>query len=224
MKKSKTILFGLLFMTILISAFSMDYVAAAPDKEVEVSGDTVQQRVQANEQTQFRFRQRTQLTIQGNVNVDVSIDCDARNIGDKDVIIELEGDGDMNMTMKCTEEQKELGLQKGNAYQTRNRNRYQYQEGFCAEIKCNESCDAKLKIQANDQNQNGQWAYYDDDAEEWVTVDTTLEDGYLVAETDHFSTWTVLTPETDWNLIIGIGIAVAVVALIAVIIIVKKRK
>ena len=52
----------------------------------------------------------------------------------------------------------------------------------------------------------GTWAYYDETSEEWVSVPTSIEDGYLVAETDHFSYWTVLIPESDNNFLFYIGL------------------
>ena len=132
------------------------------------------------------------------------------------------------MTMTCREEQIQLGLQKGSTFRTRERHRYRYEEGFCLQIQCSGTCDAKLKIQATNQNRNGEWAYYDEADEEWVTVPTTIEDGYLVAETDHFSYWTILIPEADNTLwiYIGVGAAVIGVAVIAVVLVIyqKKRK
>ena len=66
---------------------------------------------------------------------------------------------------------------------------------------------------------------YDKDDEEWVPVETTVEDGYLEAETDEFSTWTILIPDTIYTIIlIGIGIGVAVLIAIVVVVIKKKRK
>jgi hypothetical protein len=55
---------------------------------------------------------------------------------------------------------------------------------------------ARLGIRTTNQNRLGEWAYYDDDTEEWVTVSTTNEDGYLTAEMNTLSTWTLLVPET----------------------------
>lgn len=227
MKIMNKIVMGSVLLALVLSSLNFQYVAAAagdPDDEVAVDGDTVKKQIQAHERVQFQFRKRTQLTIESDVNTTVDIECDAKDIGDKDVQIEVDADDDedIELEMVCTEEQKELGLQNGNTYQARNRNRYRYQEGFCMEIKCNDSCEAKLKMEATEENQNGQWAYYDDDEEEWVTVDTELKDGYLVAETDHFSTWTVLIPEDYTLIIVGVGIGVAV--LVAVIVIVMKRR
>jgi hypothetical protein len=116
-------------------------------------------------------------------------------------------------------------LLKGNRYTIRNRHRYLYQEGFCVSLQCNNSDDvqAKLKIEANNQNRFGTWAYYDESSEEWVSVSTTIEDGFLVAETDHFSFWTILIPESDNNFAFYIGL-IGVVGIIAVISVIYLRR
>ena len=66
--------------------------------------------------------------------------------------------------------------------------------------------------------------YYDDATEEWVSVPTTLQNGFLVAETTHFSTWTLLVP--DYGLVIGISVGVGIAVVVAVVsmIYVRKRK
>ena len=199
----------------------------AVDSSIPVNGDTIQTQVQANQRTTFTFRSRTRMRFNSTVDIDVNINCDALRIGVKDFEIEIEGDQILQMNMTCTEEQAELGLLKGNTYQARNRNRYQYQEGFCLLVQCNNSnqIQAKLKIQATNENSLCSWAYYDETSEDWVTVPTTLEDGYLIAETDHFSYWTVLLPETESNLLMYIGI-ISVIGIIAMISVIyfKKRK
>ncbi|MHA1148685.1 MAG: hypothetical protein ACTSR8_10615 [Promethearchaeota archaeon] len=223
MKILNKIVMGSVLLALVLSNLNLHYASATIDDEIDVDGDSVQKRIQANERVQFRFRKRTQLTLESNVNLTADINCDAQNIGDKDVILEIEADNDLEIQMKCTEEQKELGLQKGNTYQVRNQNRYRYQEGFCMEIKCNDTCDATLKMEVTEENQKGQWAYYDETDEEWVTVETEVKNGYLVAETDHFSTWTVLIPEEDYSIvIIGVGIGAAV--LVAIVVILRRRK
>jgi hypothetical protein len=146
-------------------------------------------------------------------------------IGAKDFGLEIEGSGDLQMNMTCTEEQKELGLLMGYTYQIRNRNRVQYQEGFVVDLECNGTFTrARLSISVNDDNRAGQWAYFDEATEEWVSVPTTVEDGFLTAEVTHFSTWTILMPDYT-VLIIGLSIG-GVVALIVIglVFYVKKRK
>jgi len=226
MRKFNKILVGIFAFAMFFTLFSVNNVMAV-DSSIPVNGDTIQTQVQANQRTTFTFRSRTRMRFNSTVDIDVNINCDALRIGVKDFEIEIEGDQILQMNMTCTEEQAELGLLKGNTYQARNRNRYQYQEGFCLLVQCNNSnqIQAKLKIQATNENSLCSWAYYDETSEDWVTVPTTLEDGYLIAETDHFSYWTLLLPETESNLLMYIGI-ISVIGIIAMISVIyfKKRK
>lgn len=228
MKKLSKILLSTFFLMMLFSTFASLNVMAieSPDDTVNVPGDTRQQMVEANIRTMFRFRERTQLTFQANVNLDLNMDCEALQIGVKDFVVEIDGDHDLQMNMTCTREEEQLGLQMGNTYRIRNRNMFQYQEGFCCYIECNGTfTQARIRIQANNQNRVGTWAYYDEATSEWVSVPTTIEDDYLTATITHFSYWTILIPENT-TLYIIIGVSIAVVAAVVVIGIVyfKRRK
>jgi len=227
MKKLSKILLGTIFLMILFSTITSFNVVAVgnPDDTFEVPGDKHQAQIQANTMTMFRFRARTQLRLNANVHLDVDFDCEALRIGAKDFALEIEGERDLYMNMTCTEEQKELGLLKGSRYQIRNRNQVQYQEGFVVKLECNGTfTKAKLSIGVTNDNRVGQWAYYDEATEEWVTVPTTTQNGYLTAEVSHFSTWTILIPDNT-ILIIGLSIG-GVVALVVIgsVFYVKKRK
>jgi hypothetical protein len=225
MKKISKILLGVFTFAILFSIFNANSVLAVGETNINVNGDTIQTQIQANNRVMFTFRQRTRLTWNSTVDIDVNIDCEALRIGVKYFEIEIEAERNLTMNMICTEEQIQLGLIKGYTYRIRERHRFQYQEGFCASIQCNDSCQAKLKIQATNQNRNGNWAYYDETSEEWVAVPTTIENGYLVAETDHFSYWTILIPEADTTLmiVISIGGIIGVIAIVSMVYL-KKRK
>ncbi|MHA2394918.1 MAG: hypothetical protein ACXAEX_23570 [Promethearchaeota archaeon] len=227
MKKAKKILIGTIAMAILFTVFGANTVMAVEDSSIEINDDTFQTKIQANNRVMFTFRQRTRLVFDSTVDIDVDINCDAVRIGVKNFEIEVDCDQDLKMNMTCTEEQAELGLLMGNRYLIRQRNRFLYQEGFCISIECNNSLQvqAKLKIQANNQNRLATWAYYDENSEDWVTVPTTIEDGYLVANTDHFSYWTVLIPESNTTLLITIGL-VGAIGIISVIsgVTLRRRK
>lgn len=225
MKKFSKIVLASFAFLMFLSIFSVGTVLAAEAPSIEVEEDTIETRIQANNRVTFTFRNRTRLTLNSTVDIDLNIECRALQIGVKYFEMEIDADHDLQMNMVCTEEQIQLGLMNGSTFRNRNRNRYLYQEGFCVMIQCNDSCQAKLKIQANHQNHNGKWAYYDENSEEWITVPTTVEDGYLIAETDHFSYWTVLIPTTENNLMIYIGIGVVVGLIVVVtVLILKKRK
>ena len=227
MKKTNKILFGAFVFLMLFSiATSISVVAVGPpDQTEEVPGDTVQAQLQANIHYMFRFRQQTQLRFNANVNLELNAECEALRIGDKEFLIEIEGEDDLQMNMTCTREEEQLGLMMGSTHRIRNRNSYRYQEGFVCSIECNGTMlQARLRIQATNQNRLGQWAYYDEANEEWVTVPTAVVDGYLTAEVDHFSTWTILMP--DYTVLI-VGVIIGVVAaliVIASVIYIRKRK
>ncbi|MFX1406100.1 MAG: hypothetical protein ACFFC9_07390 [Promethearchaeota archaeon] len=78
------------------------------------------------------------------------------------------------------------------------------------ECKCDSECSyngnfikARLSIRTTNQNRLGQWAYYDHENNEWVTVPTTIEDGYLTTEATILSTWTILNPMAASSVIEG---------------------
>lgn len=90
------------------------------------------------------------------------------------------------------------------------------------ECKCNSECPyngaflkARLRIRETNKNRRGQWAYYDNENEEWVTVPTTIQDGYLTAEANVLSTWTLLIPEETTSAILG-TVAIASVSVIGI--------
>lgn len=200
--------------------------AASDDEKINIDdGDHVQKRIRANERVRFRFRERTRVTVECNEKANCSIDCDAKKIGDKDFEVEIESDDELNLTMKCREERNSIGLQKGNTYTARNRNRYRYQEGFVVDIDSSEDdIEAKLRMEETEENRGGTWAYYDKKNEEWVTVETTSNNGYLECNTDHFSIWTVLVPEFDYTLLIIIGSVIGATVLAGVAILFLKRR
>ncbi len=229
MNKKRIILFGFLAGLVLLSVVNLNFVAAAPESTpVPVTGDSYQTQLQARERVTFRFRERTQLTINCSEDCQLNMYCNALQIGTKYFELDIETEEKLEINMTCNEEEAELGLINGHAYTARNRNRYQYQEGFCVSLECNGTfTQARLRIQVTAQNREGKWAYYNGSTEEWVTVPTTIKDGYLVASTDHFSTWTVLIPETtpDYTpyIVAGVIIVIGIVAAIGIVIYVKKR-
>ena len=226
MRKINKITLGAFVFLMLFSIFGFTNVLAATQSDIIVNDEHLYNyQIEAHNEVMFRFAMQTRLTFITDVDIEVNIDCEASKIGVKDFVLEVNGSGPLLMNMTCTEEQVQLGLMKGYNYQIRNRHRYLYEEGFCVQIKCNGTCDAKLKIQATNRNRLGTWAYYDEAEAEWVASPTTIEDGYLITETTNFSYWTVLIPETDFTLLIVIGVAatIGVIALISVISI-RKRK
>lgn len=228
MKKYKIILSGLILFLALFSIYRTEFVLADTPNYLDVYGNSKNVKIQAKSMVNYRFQQKTQLRINSSVNLCLNIYCDALHIGNKTFEIEIEANGDRNMTMTCTEEQAELGLLNGEINQNRNRNRFRFLSRFVVQLQANGSIQAKLKLKAENEYQNGNWAYYDEGTETWIPVQTTLKDGFLITETDHFSTWTVINLESDNSGLIIIGVVVvsvlSVIAVAGIILWKKKRK
>ncbi|MFX1236401.1 MAG: hypothetical protein ACFFAS_15645 [Promethearchaeota archaeon] len=229
MKHGKIAFLGAFFMLSLVFLSNLSLVAAEVEPGVVdiQNGDTIQTKLEAHNKTTYRFRYQTRLTINCSQDCEVNIYCNALQIGTKYFELEIETGEKLEINMTCNEEEAELGLIKGNAYTARNRNRYVYQEGFCISLECNGSfSQARLKIRVTAQNREGSWAYHDNSTGEWATVPTHIQDGFLVASTTHFSTWTVLIPESTSLLpyiITGAAVIMGVIAAIGFVAYKKKR-
>jgi hypothetical protein len=101
------------------------------------------------------------------------------------------------------------------------------------ECQCNSECSyngaflkARLRIRETNQNGRGQWAYYDNENKDWVTVPTIIQDDYLTAETSVLSTWTLLVPEETTSEILGTIaiVAVFVIGILAISVLYVKRR
>ena len=233
MRKLNKIILGAFVFITLFSLINVNYAIAAQGPPTDVPGDSYQTKLQAHNRTTYAFRNQTRLTSNFSVKAQLNITCDALKIGQKDFELEITSENDLQMNMTCTEEQNQLGLMKGNTYRLRNGSQYRYEEGFCISIHSNHTnqIQAKLKILATNQNRDGTWAYFAENTEEWVSVQTTEQNGYLVCETDHFSTWTILIPESDDasdDSIMGygiVGVVIGVVTVIAIIsVLMRKRR
>lgn len=250
MYKSKKVLLSTFALFLILSMLSSSLVLVAADdlskqdgnqgtadgnsgssqgsatKTKKIAGNAVREKVQAGVRTMYQFKEQTRVTINSSNNMNVNINCDADAIGNKEfeVNVQANNDKELTMTMTCTEEQKELGLMNGSTVQVRNRVRHRYEEGFVAQIECQGNYSAQLKMKANEDNQGATWAYYDEASGEWIPVQTREQDGYIIGETNHFSTWTLLIPELDMTIILIVSGIVAVALIGVIIVFLKKRK
>ena len=101
------------------------------------------------------------------------------------------------------------------------------------ECQCSSECPydgrflkARVRIRATNQNRLGQWAYYDNEIGEWEFVSTINQDGYLTAEIDVLSTWTLLIPEkTTSTQVTTVAIAsISLIGLLAIAVFYFKKK
>ena len=204
-----------------IATLSINMVAAQGD--VEVGADHYHDHVQAKTQTTYRFRARTRLRINSSQNVNLNMDCDAMNIGDRTFSIDVQTDQEYEMNMSCVRDQEQLGIQNGST--VRNQHRHQVRNNFAVQLQSNMTTfQARLGMEMTRGDAlRANWAYFDDATQEWVEVESSYEDGMLVAETDHFSVWTIVESGSLTGLWVGIGVGVVALGAIAAILIRKKR-
>ncbi|MHA1111669.1 MAG: hypothetical protein ACTSRE_11245 [Promethearchaeota archaeon] len=203
-----------------IATLSISMVSAQGD--VDVHSNMYQTQQQAGEQYTYRFHEHTRLRIQSQNTVNLDMDCDAMNIGDRTFDIELESDGEATLTMTCRRETIQLGVQAGALI--RNQNRHQIREGFAIEMECEEMTKARIGMEmTRGEAIRASWAYFDEDIGKWVEVESSYQDGMLVAETDHFSVWTIVDGGSLVLLWVGIGVGVVALGAIAAVLIKRKR-
>jgi hypothetical protein len=229
LKTKKTTLIGFALLGALMMVMITSATAAGmPDEMLGVGISQATRHVNAGDVQAFQFRaqNRNSVRLQFNATSDLTInmDVDVDAIGDKSVAIDLDCATACVLNMTCKETSAELGLQNGNAVQTRSQNRYSYQYGFMANISCNcTTFNARLRAQVG--NLNGYvWAFWNETASAWEEVPTITVDGEAIAEVDHFSTWTLLAPETSIGLETAGILALAALAAGIMAVLVRKRK
>ena len=206
----------------VIATLSISMVAAQGGDYDEIGGDQANKFQNQGEIT-YRFQHRTRVRINSSHDVELNMNCDSMGIGDRGFSLDIETDGEYEMNMTCVRDQEQLGIQNGSTI--RNQNRHQVRNNFAAQIECSaENLKARIGMEmTRGEAIRASWAYFDEDTEEWVEVESSYEDGMLVAETDHFSVWTIVEGGSLTLLWVGIGVGVVAIGAIAAILIRKKR-
>lgn len=204
-----------------IATLSISMVAAQGD--VQVAGNHYEAKLQAQTQATYQFQHRTRVRVNSSAAVDMSIDCEALDIGEQTFSIEIKNaTQEVQLNMSCVRDQEQLGVQNGST--VRNQNRHQVRNQFAVQLECNQLVQARLGLEMTRGDAiRASWAYFDEDAEEWVEVASSYEDGMLVADVDHFSVWTIVDGGSLTLLWVGIGVGVVAIGAIAAILIRKKR-
>ncbi len=205
-----------------IATLSISMVAAQDGGTIEIGGDQANRFQNQGEMT-YRFQHRTRIRINSSQDVTLNMNCDALGIGDRGFSLDIETEQEYEMNMTCVRDQEQLGIQNGSTI--RNQHRHQVRNNFAIQIECSEEqLHARIGMEmTRGEAIRASWAYYDEAAEEWVEVESTYEDGMLVAETDHFSIWTIVDAGSLIGLWVGIGVGVVALGAIAAILIRKKR-
>jgi len=216
-------------MTVLVVTMGLSSVVAAPlpgPNDVPVDAVRKMDTVAGNETNRYTFRNRFQFQLRVNQTTDVDIDADDSGLADREFELDLNTSEPVGVEMTIRTENSDIGLTNGSMVQNRNQNQYRYQEQFMINVTLNGTCDVQARLAVNSEDSNATWAYYDEDTEEFVPVASSYENGMVVAYTNHFSTWTLLTYDDDDTTIPGYSYLAfpAIMALVGMVFLIKKKR
>jgi len=210
-----------------IATLSISMVAAQGDDDVIVGQEQYQTHQGQGEKT-YRFRQRTRVRINASQNVNLNMNIEALEIGDRTFSLDMESESghEWDMNMWAVRDQDRLGLQNGSTI--RNQHRHQIRNNFAVQMQVNETVRTRIGMEmSRGDATRASWAYLNEAENEWVEVESSYEDGMLVAETDLIaastSTWTITESASLTGLWIGIGVGVVALGALGAILIRKKR-
>ena len=210
---------------LLIGSYLTSATAQEPPVDTPVNQNQYKGSIAGNETHQFTFKNRFQFRLKTNASINLDMDVDVDGVGKREFELELSTQERVELTIRINESDDNLSLVNGSRIKARNQNRFQYRERFRLNISCNGTVQAKLSVNTNDPQ--AKWAYYDEKETEWVVVEeSTYQNGVLSVETDHFSVWTILTPEENSTSIPGyiiIGFT-TIGSIMGLLVIIKKKK
>ncbi len=223
-KLNKKISLSVILSIFVISMLAMNISSVnAAVLDQNVAKNDYKGTIAGNESNQFTFRNRFRFQVRTNQSTELDMDVDVDAVGDRDFALELNTSNageNMKLTIQVKAENDDLGLTKGKQIKNQNQYKYQYKEQFMVNLSLDQECELQAKLKLKTQDKNASWAYYDEEAEEFVLVESEYIDGEVVATTEHFSIWTVITPESDslglpgYSMIggfIGIGIVGSII-------------
>jgi len=202
--------------------------------KTDVTPQNEMEKVKAGEPALFRYRNMTML-MNSTGNCDVIITQDEQ-VTPKTLALTVEHEQNMTLTMNMYKSPLQ-----GQVVAERNLNFY-----LGIEPSAHEQIRGQIRLYINQEELNNElnrevdpsrltWMFLNTTTAQWQTVSSYMDaNGYIVCNTDHFSTWTVaeIAQEQTDNTIAGIDITYIIAAIIAAVIvvavvglmIVKKRK
>lgn len=185
-----------IFSLFIISTLAAQEVAAqGGPNDINVGGNRHQGTIAGNTTNRFTFQNRFQMQLRVNQTLNVSINCDDPGLADREFEMDLNTTEPIQAEMTIRTENSDIGLTNGSLVQNRERKQYRYRAQFMINVSLNESVSLQARLALKMEDSNATWAYFDETAEEWVPVESQYENGMLIAMTDHFSTWTILSED-----------------------------
>jgi len=197
--------YGIAFLGVVLTGLLLAGLVSAAESSGSGSGEAkavngyrYQERVQAGVMNQWKFQEKTQFQLQTNNSMDVDMESDAENIGEKTFGLELQTQANLQLKVKMNASDPAIGLEEGKAVQVKNQSQkqYRFQHRFMVQLELNNSGDAiQARLQVTAPTEESTWVYYNEATQEFEEIPSTVENGMLVADTTHFSTYTIFTVE-----------------------------
>jgi hypothetical protein len=165
----------------------------------DVSGQKQGGAINAGEAKSYKFQNGFQFQLQVNASMNFDVECDEA-VGAKGFNLQLNTSNAANDTalkVQIQANNSAMGLTNGSQIQARNQNRYRYQNMMMMNLTYNGTGPIQAKLEANCSTKDDTWAFYNETSNQWEIVPSEYKDGVLTADTDHFSLWTILTPEAS---------------------------
>ena len=214
-----------LFLLSMFGGIALASAVDTPAPETNVDGDSYAGNVEANVQKQYKFKNRFQFRLRTNTSMNLSADCDVDGVGAREFEMDVNTTANQELTLQVKASDEELGLGDGKQVKSQKKNQYQFREQFMINVSLNGTDTVKAQLRLKTEDKDATWAYYDEATGEWVEVESKHEDGMLIADTEHFSVWTVLSvEEPEEDTIDGYGVFAAISGLATLGIIFLKRR
>jgi hypothetical protein len=173
-------------------------LAAGPQTPpTDVSGQKQSGAINAGETKAYKFQNGFQFQLKVNASMNFDVECDEA-VGAKAFNLQLNtSNSGTNTALKIQIQANNsaMGLVNGSQIQAKNQNRYRYQNMMMMNLSYNGTDPIQAKLEANCSTKDDIWAFYNETSSQWETVPSEYKDGVLTADTEHFSLWTILTPE-----------------------------
>lgn len=199
-----------------------------PPISEEVHGHNYAGEVSGGQLLQLRFQQRTRFEFRANVSVNIDLACDAENVGFHQLRMEYQADENVNLQVRINATMLNLPMDSvlQNRVRLANGSAYEYRHRFVMNLSRDTTdpmnTTLRLRLTAMD---GSIWAWINETTNEVIPLQSWQDGDELVASTDHYSTFVVITPTETLDPIIMILVLASVITAVVIIMwITKMRK
>lgn len=195
----------------------------------EVTGYQYQEQVTNGTPKGYTFQNRVQIQYYGNVSALLNMSCGS-DVADMNLSLEFRAQEQVQLQMQLNASNAGLNLTNQHQIRVQNGSLYMFKHMLVMNLSRNttDPMTCRLHLRIREQDRNCTWAWYDESSGEFVTLQSWYENGEIMADTTHFTTFVVLSGlpteiviDWWWYLVIAGG----VIALVLIVwYIIKSKK